>query len=81
MRWPFQSRKTTDIRIFRDSKTNEITLRIVGPFCLPNPENPIITLNTTVEYTLNQEAVQRLYEQLRHFAGPGLDDPDRDAVE
>jgi hypothetical protein len=39
MRWPFQSKKETDIRIFRDPKTDEITLRLVGPVCLPSSEN------------------------------------------
>jgi hypothetical protein len=72
MRWPFQSKKATDIRIFRDSRTNAITLRMVGPLCLPSPENPIISLTTTMEFALNEEAVQRLYEQLRYFAGPEL---------
>ncbi len=80
MRWPFQSKKATDIRIFRDSKTNEITLRMVGPLCLPSPENPIISLTTTMEFALNDEAVQRLYEQLRHFARPELE-PNHDALQ
>jgi hypothetical protein len=31
MRWPFKSDKETNIRIFRDPKTDEITLRLVGP--------------------------------------------------
>src|SRR3981189_885705 len=39
MRWPFKSKKETDIRIFRDPKTDEITLRLVGPVCLPSSEN------------------------------------------
>jgi hypothetical protein len=80
MRWPFQSKKATDIRIFRDSKSNEVTLRIVGPLCLPNPENPILSFTATLEFELNSEAVQRLYEQLQYFARPQLD-PDRGAVE
>jgi hypothetical protein len=80
MRWPFKSKKETDIRIFRDGKTNEITLRMIGPLCLPSPENPIISLTTTMEFALNDEAVQRLYEQLHHFARTELD-PGSDVAE
>jgi hypothetical protein len=73
MRWPFQSKKANELRVFRDGKTNEIILRIVGPLCLPSPESPIqLNFTATVEYQLDQEAVQRLYEQLRYFARPEL---------
>jgi hypothetical protein len=68
MRWPFKSNKETDIRVFRDPKTDEITLRVAGPLSLPSSENPIITMYTTVDYALNTEAVQRLHEQLSYFA-------------
>jgi hypothetical protein len=68
MRWPFRNRKETDIRIYRDPKTDEITLRLVGPWCFPSPENPIATLTMTLDTKLDAEAIQRLYEQLSHFA-------------
>ena len=73
MRWPFQSKKATEIRIFRNSKTDQITLRIVGPLYLPNPENPVVSFSATIEYGLTEEAVQRLYEQLHYFARPELE--------
>jgi hypothetical protein len=68
MRWPFSTKKETDIRIFRDPKTDEIMLRMVGPLCLPSPENAIVSLTITMEFALDTEAVQRLHEQLSHFA-------------
>jgi hypothetical protein len=73
MRWPFQSKKETDIRIFRDTTTDTITLRIVGPLCLPSTENPILSFTATMEYALDTESVQRLYEQLSHFAKPEVE--------
>lgn len=68
IRWPFRSKKATDLRIFRDPKTDEVTLRLVGPLCLPTPENPILSLTVTMDVNLDQEGIQRLYEQLSHFA-------------
>ena len=68
MRWPFKSKKETDIRIFRDPQTDEITLRLVGPWCFPNTENPIVTLTMTMDVKLDAEGIQRLHEQLFHFA-------------
>jgi hypothetical protein len=69
MRWPFRSKRDTDIRIFRDPKTDEITLRLVGPFSWPSEDAAIhIALNVTLDTKLNDEAVQRLYEQLSYFA-------------
>jgi hypothetical protein len=67
MRWPFQSKKETDIRIFRDPKTDEITLRLVGPICLPSSENPILTFTVTLDTKLDAVAIQRLSEQLSYF--------------
>jgi hypothetical protein len=69
MRWPFKSKKETDIRIFRDPKTDKVTLRLVGPLCLPSTDNPIVTISVQMDVNLDQEATQRLYEQLSHFAG------------
>jgi hypothetical protein len=68
MRWPFKSKKETDIRVFRNPKTDELTLRLVGPVCLPNIENPVVTLSVQMDVKLDQEAIQRLYLQLSHFA-------------
>jgi hypothetical protein len=68
MRWPFKSKLSTDIRVFRDPKTDKITLRIVGPVGLP-AENPMVTLSVTMDYALEDDAVERLSEQLAHFAG------------
>lgn len=69
MRWPFKSKRDTDIRVFRNPKTDKVTLRLVGPVCLPNLENPIVTLSVQMDVNLDQEAVQRLYQQLSYFAG------------
>ena len=68
MRWPFKSKKETDIRVFRDPETDELILRLVGPVCLPNTENPVVTLSLQMDVKLDQEATQRLYQQLSHFA-------------
>lgn len=68
MRWPFNSKKETDIRIFRDPKTDVVTLRLVGPMCIPSTENPIITLSVSMNVKLEEEGIQRLYEQLSHYA-------------
>jgi hypothetical protein len=68
MRWPFKSKKETDIRVFRDPQTDQITLRLVGPWCFPSPENPIVSLTMTMDIELNEEAIQRLHEQLSYFA-------------
>jgi len=73
MRWPFKSKKETDIRVFRDPKTDELTLRLVGPVCLPNIENPVVTLSVQMDVKLDQEAIQRLYLQLSHFAARETD--------
>jgi len=68
MRWPFKSRKTTDLRVFRDPKTNEIILRMVGPYTWPSPEAFMnFTVTVTLDTTLDGEGAQRLYEQLSHF--------------
>lgn len=48
MRWPFQSNRETDLRIYRDPATDEIMLRVVGPLGLPSPENPILTFTVTM---------------------------------
>jgi hypothetical protein len=69
MRWPFTSKKETDIRIFRDPKTDKVTLRLVGPMRLPSTDSPIVTISVQMDVHLDQEAIQRLYEQLSHFAG------------
>jgi hypothetical protein len=69
MRWPFKSKEATDLRIFRDAKTDKVTLRLVGPMCLPSAENPIVTISVQMDVQLDQEGIQRLYEQLSHFAG------------
>lgn len=68
MRWPFKSKKETDIRVFRDPETDELTLRLIGPMCLPSSENPVVTLSVQMDVKLNQEAIQRLYLQLSYFA-------------
>jgi hypothetical protein len=67
VRWPFKSKKETDIRIFRDPKTDEITLRLVGPFCIPNLESPILTFTLTLDAQLDAVAIQRLSAQLSYF--------------
>jgi hypothetical protein len=71
MRWPFRSQKETDVRIFRDPHTNQITMRLVGPICLPSSENPILSFTTTLDVKLEPNGIQRLYEQLSHFANSG----------
>lgn len=68
MHWPFKSQRETDIRVFKNPKTDKLTLRLVGPVCLPNGENPIVTISVQMDVNLNQEAIQRLYQQLSHFA-------------
>jgi hypothetical protein len=67
VRWPFQSKKETDIRIFRDPKTDEITLRLVGPICLPSSKNPILTFTVTLDTKLDADGIKRLSEQLSYF--------------
>lgn len=69
LRCPFRSKKETDLRVFRDPKTNEITLRLVGPFSFPGGDDPMVsfTFTITMDTVLNQEAVERLYEQLSHY--------------
>jgi hypothetical protein len=69
MRWPFKSKEPTDLRIFRDPKTDKITLRLIGPMCLPSAENSIVTLSVQMDVHLDEEGVRRLYAQLSHFAG------------
>jgi hypothetical protein len=69
MRWPFKSKEATDLRIFRDPKTDKVTLRLVGPMCLPNADNPIVTISVQMDVHLDPEGIQRLYEQLSHFVG------------
>ncbi|RZU41107.1 hypothetical protein BDD14_2603 [Edaphobacter modestus] len=68
MRWPFKSKAATDIRIFRDPKTDAVTLRLVGPMCFPSTENSIVTLSVSLNVKLDDEGIQRLYEQLSHYA-------------
>ena len=68
MRWPFKSKKETDIRVFRDPETDALILRLVGPVCLPSSENPVVSFSLQMDVKLDQEAIQRLYLQLSHFA-------------
>lgn len=68
MKWPFKSKKETDIRIFRDTKTDEVTLRLIGPMCLPSSENPILSISVQMDVRLDEQGIQRLHEQLSHFA-------------
>lgn len=69
MRWPFKSKLPTDLRVFRDPKTDKITLRIVGPVGMP-AENPLVTMTVTMDYVLEQDAVERLRDELSYFASP-----------
>jgi hypothetical protein len=73
MRWPFETKADTDVRIFRDPVTDEITLRLVGPICLPRPDFPILSISITLDARLDKTAIERLYGQLKHFAGRDLD--------
>ena len=68
MRWPFKSNEEADIRIFRDPKADVVTLRLVGRICFPSIENPLVTLSVSMNVELDLEGIQRLYEQLSHFA-------------
>jgi hypothetical protein len=69
LRWPFRSKKETDLRVFRDPKTDEIMLRLVGPFSFPGGDDPMVsfTFTITMDTVLNEEAVERLHEQLSHY--------------
>jgi hypothetical protein len=75
MIWPFDSSRDTDLRIYRDSKTNKIKMRIVGPTHWPSEETLLhLSVTVTMEYTLTQEAVLKLYRELSHFARQELTD-------
>jgi hypothetical protein len=67
MKWPFESRKSTDIRIFKDPITGDVTLRLVGPIGFPNSANPILTLVVTLNVKLDEEGINRLHDQLNQY--------------
>jgi hypothetical protein len=73
MRWPFKNEKETGIRVFRNPKTDELMLRLIGPMCLPSSDNPIVTLSVQMDVKLDEEAMRRLYQQLSYFAEREVD--------
>jgi hypothetical protein len=67
MRWPFKSHKSTDIRIFKDPKTGDVTLRLVGPVNFPTSASPILTVFVTLNVKLDEEGINRLFDQLGQY--------------
>jgi hypothetical protein len=59
MRWPFGTEQDTDLRMYRDPKTNEPTLKMQGQIDL-SPLKIGITLTTNV----TREAALRLRDQI-----------------
>jgi hypothetical protein len=72
MKWPFNTRAETDLRIYRDPETNKIRLRLIGPIAFPAPSLPILAITIKLEAVLDQEGIERLYLQLQHFAKDDL---------
>jgi hypothetical protein len=80
MKWPFNTKADTDLRIYRDSETDEVKLRLVGPIAFPAPTFPILAITITLEAVLDQEGIERLYKQLQHFAKDDLNGTEQGSI-
>lgn len=73
MRWPFRrKRQETDLRIFRDPKTGELTLRLKGDVGWPADEErePVIQIAVTLNTRLTESAARQLRDQMNAFLPP-----------
>lgn len=67
MKWPFRrKRDETDIRIFRDSKTGELTLRLMGEIGWPSsPEKePLVTFSVSIKTEITEQVARQLRDQI-----------------
>jgi hypothetical protein len=67
MKWPFRSKRDeTDIRIFRDPKTGELTLRLQGDIGWPTgpDKEPVVTLNVSLRMQIADTAARQLRNQI-----------------
>jgi hypothetical protein len=67
MKWPFRRRRDeTDIRIFRDPKTGELTLRLNGSLGWPSGQDkePVVALNVTLSTVLTESVARQLRDQI-----------------
>jgi hypothetical protein len=73
MRWPFRrKREETDLRIFRDPKTGELTLRLHGDVGWPADEArvPMIQIAVTLNTRLTESAARQLRDHINTFLPP-----------
>jgi|GEM_PF-3678397 len=67
MKWPFRSKKDeTDIRIFRDPRTGELTLRLNGEIGWPSRPGaePLITVGVSLNTRIPESAARQLRDQI-----------------
>jgi hypothetical protein len=66
MRWPFRrNRDETDLRIFKDSKSGELTLRMDGSAGWPlSWEQPFIQIQVRLTTSLTATVARQLRDQL-----------------
>jgi len=73
MRWPFRSKRDeTDVRIFRDPKTGELTLRLNGEIGWPaGPDKePLITFGVSLRTEITEGAARQLRDQIDGLLPP-----------
>ncbi len=72
MKWPFsRKRDETDLRVFRDPKTGELTLRMDGSVGWPSAwEQPIVQLQVRLTTPLTESVARQIRDQLNSLV-PG----------
>jgi len=73
MWWPFRrKREETDLRIFRDPRTGELTLRLQGDVGWPSGDQrePFIQIAVTLNTRLTESSARQLRDQIDIFLPP-----------
>jgi hypothetical protein len=65
MRWPWQPDRDTDLRIYRDPKTGEPTLKMQGGLDLT-----VVTFDVTLHTKVTRDVALRLRDQINAIFDP-----------
>jgi hypothetical protein len=66
VKWPFnRKREETDLRVFRDPKSGELTLRMDGSVGWPSEwEQPIVQFHVRLTTPMTESAARQIRDQL-----------------
>jgi hypothetical protein len=69
VKWPFKrKREATDLRVFRDPKSGELTLRMDGSVGWPSAwEEPIVQLQVRLTTPMTESVARQIRDQLNAF--------------